>query len=192
MDPLLFAYGSLVSPQSARQTLGREVAISAPLRLPGWRRRWSTFRDNLAAEKTFACGDGGELPRYCLGLNLEPEAGAAGPNGVLIELSESELDRLDLREMRYRRTEVTESISTEIRCDARVFAYTARPRHHAATPPRGAVILASYPRAVEAAFAALGADQLELYRATTDAPPVELIDGVLVADNIPAGNPREW
>ena len=94
--------------------------------------------------------------------------------------------------MRYRRTEVTESISPRARGDARVFAYTARPRHHAATPPPGAVILASYPRAVEAAFAALGDDQLELYRATTDPPPVELIDAVLVSDHIPAGNPREW
>jgi hypothetical protein len=192
VDALLFAYGSLVSPASARLTLGREVRASDPVRLAGWRRRWSTFRDNLAAEKTFARVNGGELPRFCLGLNLEQEPGGAGPNGVLLELTEAELERLDLREMRYQRTEVTESISSTIQPDASVFAYTARPRHHAATPPPGAVILASYARAVEAAFAALGDDQLELYRATTDPPPVELVDAVLVEDHIPAGNPREW
>jgi hypothetical protein len=105
----VFAYASLVSPESAAATLGRRVEASAPLRLHGWRRRWSTFRDNLASEKTFAHAGDGSLPRWCLGLNIEPASGEPGPNGVLLYVASDELERLDLREMRYGRVEVTEA-----------------------------------------------------------------------------------
>jgi hypothetical protein len=54
------------------------------------------------------------------------------------------------------------------------------------------VILASYACAVEAAFESLGPGQLDLYRESTEPHPVEVVEGVLVRDRIPAGNPREW
>ena len=74
----------------------------------------------------------------------------------------------------------------------RVVTFTAKPANYAETPPPGAVILASYARAVEAAFESLGPGQLELFRETTGPHPVEVVEGVLVRDRIPAGNPREW
>jgi cation transport regulator ChaC len=190
-DLALFAYGSLVSPASAAETLGREIEASPPLRLPGWRRRWSTFRDNLASEKTFACVDDGSLPRWCLGLNIEPAPDEAGPNGVLLYVTSDELDRLDVREMRYDRTEVSSDFDGRP-SDATVFTYTAKPRQHAPEPPDGAVVIGSYVTAVERAFAALGDGELELYRETTERPPVPVIDAVLVRDHIPHGNPRDW
>jgi cation transport regulator ChaC len=189
---LVFGYGSLVSPASVAGTLGEPLEVIAPLRLPGWRRRWSTVRDNLASEKTFAPAREGEPFRYCVGLNIEPSAGDAGMNGALLRLTERQLERLDLREMRYDRVDVTDLVDAEVRAGARVFAYTAKPRHHHPQPPAGAVILSSYVHAVEAAFAALGADQLEVYRATTDPPPVAVVEGTLVEDRIPLGNPRDW
>ena len=64
--------------------------------------------------------------------------------------------------------------------------FTAKPANYAETPPPGAVILASYARAVEAAFESLGPGQLELFRETTDPHPVEVVEGVLVRDQIPA------
>jgi hypothetical protein len=73
-----------------------------------------------------------------------------------------------------------------------VIAYTAKARHHHPTPPEGAVIVATYPAAVEAAFAALGPGQLELFRATTAPPPAPLVEGRLARDEIPPGNPRAW
>jgi cation transport regulator ChaC len=188
----VFAYGSLVSPVSAASTLGREVEASGPVRLRGWRRRWSQARDNLAAEKTFARGDDGSLPRWCLGLNVEESPDDRGPNGVLLRLAPGELDRLDLREMRYDRVEVTDRIDEAVARGARVFTYTAKPRQLATTPPEGAVVISSYVAAVEGAFAALGDAELALYHETTDAPPVPVIDAVLVRDRIPAGNPRAW
>ena len=41
-------------------------------------------------------------------------------------------------------------------------------------------------------FLAASAAEGELYRRTTLPYPAPLIDGTLVADRIPPGNPREW
>lgn len=187
----LFAYGSLVSLASAERTLGRSVTDVHAVRLPGWRRRWSLARDNLRSEKTFARADG-TTPPYCLGLNIGRLAGP-GPNGVLIEITEEELDRLAVREIRYDPVEVTAEIQTAepLPLD-RVVTFTAKPSNYAETPPAGAVILAAYASAVEAAFESLGPGQLELFRETTGPHPVEVVEGMLVRDQIPAGNPREW
>jgi hypothetical protein len=193
MSPRLavFAYGSLVSLVSAERTLGRPVKSADPARLTGWRRGWSQARDNLRSEKTFALADGA-TPSYCLGLNVERRPGP-GPNGALIEITEAELSRLAVREIRYDPVEVTPEIrATETPAFDRVVTFTAKPSNYAETPPPGAVILASYARAVEAAFESLGPGELALYRETTDPRPVEVVEGVLVRDRIPAGNPREW
>jgi hypothetical protein len=187
----LFGYGSLANPASASQTLARPVEDMIPVRLEGWRRRWSTTRDNLRSEKTFARVGDGTIPPWTLGLNIEPAPGDGGPNGVLIEASAAELDRLDLREMRYDRIEVTAAIEPAGDFTA-VFAWTAKPPHFSPTPRQGAVILRTYLEAVEGAFAALGPAALESFRATTGPPPVEVIDATLVRDEIPPGNPRLW
>jgi cation transport regulator ChaC len=188
----VFAYGSLVDPHSAAQTLGRDVD-AAPARIGGWRRRWSQARDNLDAEKTFGIEPGGALPPWILGLNIEEDPSATpdtGPNGVLIEVSEAELAALDRRELRYDRVEVAVP-SQASRFDA-IFAYTAKPAHFAPEPPPGAIIVAAYARTVEHAFAALGSAELETFRSTTGLLPVDLVDAILVRDRIPPGNPREW
>jgi cation transport regulator ChaC len=192
----VFGYASLVDSGSAARTLGHAVA-PVPARLPGWRRRWSQARDNLHSEKTFAGAGDGSLPAFVLGLNLErEEREASGPNGVLIEASEEELARLDLREMRYDRVDVTAQIEPMPAGGAPAFdqvvTYVAKPAHHAPVPPDGAVILSSYIAAVETAFAALGEDQLNTYHETTETPPVEILEAVLVRDRIPPGNPRDW
>ncbi len=188
----VFAYGSLVDPASAELTLGRRAEV-VPARLGGWRRGWSVCRDNLRVEKTFAIDHpGGEVPPFILGLSVEPDAGAGpeqGPNGALIEVSEAELERLDLRELRYRRVEVTVEVAAPVRFD-RVVAFASRPEHHAPEPPAGAVILAPYLRTVEAAFDAIG--ELAEFRRTTGAPPVPVVEPVLIRDEIPPGNPRGW
>jgi hypothetical protein len=189
----VFAYASLVSQVSAGETLGRDVDPITPARLAGWRRRWSVGRDNLSAEKTFARADGGELPRVCLGLNLEPaDPGDEAPNGAVIEVSEAELERLDLREMRFDRFEVTELIDPLPDGIDRVFAYRAKPERFVAEPPAGSVVIAAYLRTVEEAFAALGPGELEGFRRTTGPPPAPVVEALLTRDEIPAGNPRRW
>ena len=189
----VFAYGSLVNPESFARTLGREPTAPLAARLRGWRRRWSLLRDNLASEKTFAREDGGELPRWVIGLNLEPDQEAdveLAPNGALIEIDAGELERLDVRELRYDRVDVTSQV--EGGSFDRVVTYTARPEHFSAQPPEGAVAMAPYLRAIEAAFRRLGDGEWELFLTTTGPPPVETIEPVLVRDEIPPGNPRAW
>jgi len=190
----VFGYASLVSRESAAQTLGRDVGECPIVRLAGWRRRWSLVRDNERAEKTFARADDGSLPAYMLGLNIEPAEGEPGPNGALIELTDEELDRLDVREIRYDRIDVTGAIDPGPASlgFGRVIAYTAKPERFAAEPPAGAVILRPYLETIEAAFAERGDDALAAFRETTGAPPVQVIDAVLVRDEIPEGNPRAW
>lgn len=193
----LFAYGSLVDPVSAALTLGRGVERVWTTRIAGRRRRFSQVRDNRRCEKTFARADDGSIPPFILGLNLEPAVEAEtdpGPNGALIEVSAAELERLDLRELRYDRTELD---PTELPAAAgggfgRVFTYVAKPAQTAERTPEGAVILASYALTVERAFAKLGEHERATYLRTTLPYPAEVVEGRLVADEIPEGNPREW
>jgi cation transport regulator ChaC len=188
----VFGYASLVSAASAAQTLGRRVDGAIPTRLEGWARGWTLGREQAKSEKTFARPDG-SVPSFCLGLNLDPDPGAPAPNGVLIELTEAELDRLDIREIRYRRVEVTDAIVTADGVDFDlVIAYVARPEHHHPAPPEDAIVVATYPAAIESAFDRLGPGQLDLFRQTTAPIPVELTDASLIADRIPPGNPRDW
>jgi hypothetical protein len=191
----VFGYGSLVSRASVAETLGHDAAPPVSARLAGWRRRWSLVRDNARAEKGFEPLEGDPFD-FCLGLNLERAPDAPEdkwPNGALIELTEAELDRLDLRELRYNRVEVT----GDVRGDGppgfdTVFIYTAKARNFAADPPPRSVVLASYLRACELAFAELGEDEPAAFARTTGDPPAPVVEARLVRDEIPAGNPRAW
>ena len=186
----LFGYGSLVLRESASMTLGRLIGELRPARLHDWRRRFSQRRDNLTCEKTFEC-EGGWRPEWILGLNVEEGEAEAGPvNGVVIELTEAELYRLDIREIRYDRVEVTGSVRGEDLPD-RIVTYKAKAFHFAPEPPEDSVILATYAAAVEEGFEALGSGELEHYLATTPYP-VERVEATLAIDKIPDGNPREW
>jgi cation transport regulator ChaC len=187
----LFGYGSLVLPESASMTLGREVGAMRPAQLRGWRRRFSQGRDNLTCEKTFECA-GGWRPEWILGLNVERGQDGAGPvNGVVIELTEAELDRLDIREIRYDRVDVTDLVEGDGLPD-RIVTYTAKDFHFKPEPPKDAVILATYAEAVERGFESLGTGQLDQYLETTGPDPVERVAAELVVDRIPEGNPRAW
>jgi hypothetical protein len=186
----LFGYGSLVLTESASMTLGRPVGELRPARLHDWKRRFSQRRDNLTCEKTFEC-DGSWRPEWILGLNVEEGEDEAGPiNGVVIELTEAELDRLDIREIRYDRVDVRGSVGGDELPD-RIVTYRAKDFHFAPQPPEDAVILRTYAESVERGFDSLGPDELDHYLATTPYP-VERVEAMLVIDRIPAGNPRDW
>jgi cation transport regulator ChaC len=186
----LFGYGSLVLRESASMTLGRPVDELRPAHLRDWRRRFSQRRDNLTCEKTFEC-DGGRRPEWILGLNVEEGEDEAGPvNGVVIELTEAELDRLDIREIRYDRVDVTGSVEGE-ELPERIVTYKAKEFHFAPEPPEDSIILATYAAAVEQGFENLGPGELDHYLATTPYP-VDRLEATLVIDRIPAGNPRDW
>lgn len=197
----VFGYGSLADAGSAARTLGRKPTGSwaegtgFPAELIGWQRRWSQARDNRRCEKTFALDRDGSVPDYVLGLNIERTGSPHDVvNGVLIPVSERELERVDVRELRYDRVDVTAEIaphSLAAEFDA-VITYEAKPENLVLEPPPGSVILRTYAEATEAAFAALGAGQRLEYLRTTETHPVELVDAHLISDRIPEGNPRSW
>ena len=54
------------------------------------------------------------------------------------------------------------------------------------------MVLTSYERAVEEAFAGLGDGELDRYRESTDRGTAERIEAYLLGGDIPAGNPRAW
>lgn len=197
----VFGYASLVDAGSAAATLGREPAEGWPegaafaAELVGWQRSWSQARDNRRCEKTFALDRDGSVPDYVLGLNIERTGSPHDlVNGLLVPVSEEELTRLDVREVRYDRVDVTAEIrphSLAGEFDA-VITYEAKPENLIVEPPAGSVILRTYAEAVESAFARLGPGQRLEYLRTTDSQPVDLVDAHLVSDRIPEGNPRAW
>lgn len=191
----VYGYGSLVDAASASLTLGRAVGPDSIVaaRLRGWRRRFSQARDNRTCEKTFALADG-SIPSWVLGMNIEPaDDPEESHNGALIPLQERELAALDRRELRYDRIEVGAGIEAAQPLEfERIYTYVAKPANFCPVPRPGSVILRSYAEAIEAAFASLGPEQLQRYRASTLPYPVEPVAGTLLADRIPAGNPREW
>ena len=99
--------------------------------------------------------------------------------------------------MRYERADVTAAVAP-LEGDPKaghpydtVIGFKARAEHHAPEPPPGAVIIAAYLRTVEEAFASR--EMLYAFRGTTEAPPVPVVEGELLAgDEIPEGNPRSW
>lgn len=190
-----FGYGSLMSRASVAETLGHDAVPPIPARLAGWRRRWSLARDNARAEKGFEPIEGDSFD-YVLGLNLERAPGAPEdewPNGGLIEMTGAELDRLDLRELRYDRIEVTADVrGDETDRFGAVFTYVAKPENFAPNPPPRSVVLASYLRACETAFEELGPDELMAFGQSTGPVPVAIVEARLVRDEIPEGNPRAW
>jgi hypothetical protein len=189
----LFGYGSLVAPASAAATLGRPVGEPVEAELRGWRRGFSLLRDNRRCEKTFARASDGWIPDFVLALNVEKGGADDTVNGALIDLAEGDLERLDRREIRYRRVDVTEAVTAAgAPAPGRVLTYVARDENLARDVPPSAVILRSYVDAVEEAFEGLGSGALERYRRTTSIPDVERIDARLVHDAIPPGNPRGW
>ena len=112
-------------------------------------------------------------------------------NGALIETGAADLDRLDRRELRYDRIEVTGSVAAT-RPIERVFAYVARAENHAPAPPDEAVILGSYERAVERPSPPWAPVSWRGTGTTTVPCPAERVEAELASGRIPAGNPRAW
>jgi hypothetical protein len=164
----VFGYGSLVA-----------VAGTRPAVLREHRRTWGVAMDNRVAVpgyKVYELPDGARPAAAIAFLDVEPAAGIA-VNGCLLPVDAEALATLDARERQYRRIDVTAAIDPPpAPADGPVWTYAGRPEGRARVAAGRAgtttvLIQRAYVDLVEAAFAALGADELAHYRASTEPPP---------------------
>jgi hypothetical protein len=117
----------------------------------------------------------GERPAvYVAFVDLEPDPETA-VNGVVFPVRAGGLAALDARERNYQREDVTGLLS-EPPADGRVWAYlgTESARERFATGPT--VVCRSYVEQMRDGFAKLGPGELARFDASTDDPPVELLE----------------
>jgi cation transport regulator ChaC len=186
----VFGYGSLVDPSSLGRTLGRPVEVGVDFveaGLRGWGRRWNYGVGHVSA--TWRAADGCMVQDgVIVALGIVPSP-ADHVNGIIARVSERELAALDVRERDYDRVDVTHQVSITATgtgpAVARIVTYAPRTsaieRYRSARDAGRAGIRDTYWGLVDAAFAVLGPDRLDEYRATTpppDVPVVVVIDAV--------------
>jgi cation transport regulator ChaC len=178
----VFGYGSLVSPASLARTLGRGGGDirATPAELIGFGRRWNygslTLRGSWRHHDVLVDG-------IVISLGLE-SAEAETCNGVVVQVTDDELARLDWRERDYQRTDVTEQIRTGGDCaaavDGQVVTYVPRPsaveRYLAARDDGRAAVRLAYWDLVHDAFSRLGHTALDRFTSHTPAPDVPIAD----------------
>jgi gamma-glutamylcyclotransferase (GGCT)/AIG2-like uncharacterized protein YtfP len=190
MTPMLrdfvFGYGSLAA--ELPFVPGRDPCDEGFVAdLPGFARGWGVAMDNrrdLPGYKYYTAPDGTRPQVFVSFLDVVPVAGAAAVNGLCLPVDAGELTRLDRRERNYARLDVSDRIDAG---GARVWVYVGTPasrlRLSSARRAGRAVIDGCYLRAVEAAFAALGAEELGRCRSSLapgELPVVELVRHQLV------------
>lgn len=182
----VFGYGSLVSPTSLARTIGRlvepgEVAIA---QLRGYGRRWNYGAQQVRGDWTHEGTTVTDGVMVALGLDANATEVC---NGVVVRVNAAELERLDLRERNYDRTDVTELIEIDdavpgvaMATPAAVRIVTYVPRrssidhYRAARDARRAAIRQDYWDLVDQAFTALGPRHLAHYR-DTPAPDIPVV-----------------
>jgi hypothetical protein len=168
----VFGYGSLVE-LGEPLVEGDRVYPAMPGRLRGFRRFWGAAMNNWEAsdaQKHFVDPDSGLKPRLKVAyLDIEERPGSI-VNGLAIPVDPTRLAELDLREINYRRIDV--STAFEPATSQRVFAYVgtpaARARARIETPGAAIHVSRQYVSRIRRAFAALGGDELAEFERTTE------------------------
>jgi cation transport regulator ChaC len=184
----VFGYGSLVAPDSLAATIGRDPhpGERSAARLAGYGRRWNYGSLHLRGDWTHEGVEvqGGVV--VSLGLTVADDEVC---NGVIVRVTDVELERLDWRERDYQRTDVTERLdagaAAVVAAGDRIVTYVPRrsavERYQAARDARRAAVRRSYWELVHGAFAGLGDDHRELL-ASTPPPDVPVVDVQLLRE----------
>lgn len=154
----IFGYGSLINPESASGTLGRQISVEEMkiVKLEGYIRTWRyiawvRLRDDKSPTAFPA-----------VFLDLQPAQGSK-VNGVLLQLSDEELANMDRREKGYDRIDVTKLIIPEP--DATVYTYVgSQERTRDVT---GARVMAKYQHIVDEGLTLLGKEFKDQYYRST-------------------------
>jgi cation transport regulator ChaC len=175
----VFGYGSLVSPMSVEQTIGRSVEMRegfAAARLAGYGRRWNygSLRQRASWNGPHGSVSGGIV--VSLGIVVSDEV----CNGAVVRVTDDELALLDWRESDYQRTDVTDHVAVDqTGFSGTVVTYVPRSsaveRYQRARDERRAAVRQSYVELVEQAFADLGGHEFDGYRSSTPEPDVPVV-----------------
>jgi len=120
----VFAYASLMHPNSVRKTLNKDNSYNVeliPAKLNHYKKTWSSYKINREGYKS---SEGNHID-YIAYINIEEDFNSQ-TLGVIIKVSKDELLKLDERESNYVRIDVTNNITlfdTEIEPDTTIFTY---------------------------------------------------------------------
>ena len=180
MSTWVFGYGSLVSPASTAETIGRVVGSDddyGPALLDRFGRRWNygSLRQRATWSGPFGRVEGGIV--VSLGIEAAP---AERTNGSVVRVDGDELARLDRRESDYDRVDVTSLITSAVLPPgATVMTYVPRAsaieRYVRSRDERRGAVRQGYVDLVRQAFADLGVGELDRYHATTPDPDVPTV-----------------
>ena len=198
MNTWVFAYGSLVSPESLASTIGRTITPGTGMHvveLAGYGRRWNYGSKVLRGD--WVNDDGIEVFGGLVVSLGVVEASEESINGVIFAVDDTELADLDWRERAYDRIDVTQRItllgeSAGQRLDGPIAIYFPRAssvdRYEQHRDAGTAAIRRSYWDLVDDAFAALGDDHLDWYRRT---PPPDVPVRDIRLDPLPSVRPSQ-
>lgn len=170
----VFGYGSLVNKASLEKTLGKNIKVQTAV-LNGWKRDWSAILENTSGKPHYQLASG-EIPPKVAVLNIKPSEDSL-VNGILVNCSEQDLDRLISREVHYDLVDVTKQVETG--GYDKVYSFTAKPQF-TDTNAKDIVIPASYKNLVEDGFRGLGPAELDQYQKTTNPSVYEFAEAKFI------------
>jgi cation transport regulator ChaC len=166
----VFGYGSLINKQSFERALKRELTHAEfhIAEVADFRRCWRA-KENLYFEQLGRSAIGVFLDIYC--------APGESVNGVLVEISETELDQLKKREKNYKCIDISAHV-----CDCRaqdsIYTFVAQPEHYLSPDDADVYIPQRYVEMVIGGARALGDDFVTAYYGSTDGyTDISVLDG---------------
>jgi len=139
----LFGYGSLINPKSIKRTLEREIKAEDLIEalIHDYVRKWQLVDWVMIAENNLVRS----IP--AIFLDLVRQIGAR-TNGILIPISEEELNKMDIRERNYDRVNVSNLIDPNV--SEYIYTYFGKKEH--ASPPKESCVLIEYEKIIEEGF----------------------------------------
>jgi cation transport regulator ChaC len=152
----VFAYGSLMNPNSIRKSIRLTHESSTKTAcLYGYARGWFSQSEVVLQGNE----EKGHVPAAFLGLKRQHEAYC---NGILVPVSNADLRTLDLREKGYVRVEVSPLVFPSV--EGQIFAYVVQDQ---SPPPEWSLVLRDYVRVIEEALEHYGVQFKDEFHLTT-------------------------
>ena len=180
---LIFGYGSLVNVEHLQHYLGRKLVPEQDFvfcQLNPYCRCWTAAMDNTInapGYKYYVEKHTGHRPEGVVTfLNIRP-CKDQSITGIVFDVSDEELTRLDQRELNYRKVDVTAMVEGSF--NENVYAYIglneSERRYHEGRKRQKAMISQDYWDLVYSAYKSLGNDALSRYVDSTEAPSIPIV-----------------